>query len=311
MGNRLRQVEQRLFDHYGLDVAPRDVWLEDPPLRVRVLEAGDGPALLVIHGSGMAASTWAPLLPHLAGRRLVAVDLPGFGLSDPYDYGGRSLRRHAVAQVRSLLDALALARADIVGTSLGAMWALSFAHACPERVGRVVSIGVPAVALPGMHGDRFFSLVSMPVAGALAVRLRPPSAGIARRALADVLGPAALERTPDEWFEVVRHAMGVPGWPRAMRSHMRLALHPGRPRAENSFSDDELSALRTPVLFIWGDHDVYGSPEIGRRAAALMPDARLAVVPGNHAPFLDDPERCAALIAGFLGVVPERPPGVR
>jgi pimeloyl-ACP methyl ester carboxylesterase len=50
------------------------------------------------------------------------------------------------------------------------------------------------------------------------------------------------------------------------------------------------------VLFIWGDEDRYGGPDIGRRAAALMSDARVEVVPGNHAPFLDDPERCAALI---------------
>src|SRR5262245_24802423 len=148
MTNRLLQAEQRLFDRYGLDVESRDVWLEDPPLRVRVLEAGDGPPLVLVHGSGMAASTWAPLLPHLAGRRVLAVDLPGFGLSDPYDYGGRSLRRHAVAQVRSLLDALGLARADLVGTSLGAMWTLNFAQAHPDRAARVVAVGVPAVALP-------------------------------------------------------------------------------------------------------------------------------------------------------------------
>ncbi len=58
--------------------------------------------------------------------------------------------------------------------------------------------------------------------------------------------------------------------------------------------------LETPVLFIWGDRDRYGGSEIGRRAAELMPSARLEVVAGNHAPFLDDPERCAALIEGFV-----------
>jgi len=51
---------------------------------------------------------------------------------------------------------------------------------------------------------------------------------------------------------------------------------------------------------IWGDQDPYGGPEIGRRACALIPDARLEVIPGRHAPFLDDPERCAALIDDLL-----------
>jgi len=53
-----------------------------------------------------------------------------------------------------------------------------------------------------------------------------------------------------------------------------------------------------PVRFILGDDDVYGSPEIGRRAAALMPDATVHVLPAGHAPFADEPEACAALIRG-------------
>ena len=302
--SNLEDAERRLFDRYDVAVETREAWLVDPPLRVRVLEAGAGAALVLIHGSGMVASTWAPLMPHLAGRRLLAVDLPGFGLSDSYDYSGRTLRRHAVAQLRSLLDALELAQADLLGTSLGAMWALNLAQAHPERVRSVVSIGVPAVALPGIHGDPFFTLVSTPGIGALAVRVRPPTTGIARRAFAGVLGDSALERTPDEWFEVTRRGMRVRGWPGAMRSHMLLAMRRGRPRPENFFSDDELRRLEAPVLFIWGADDVYGAPEMGRRAVELMPNARLEVVPGNHAPFLDDPERCGGLVGDFLGVAP-------
>ena len=59
---------------------------------MRVLEAGDGPPVVLVHGSGMSGSTWAPLMPYLPANRLIAVDLPGFGLSDPFDYSGRSLR---------------------------------------------------------------------------------------------------------------------------------------------------------------------------------------------------------------------------
>ena len=73
-------------------------------------------------------------------------------------------------------------------------------------------------------------------------------------------------------------------------------MRSGREQPGNALTDDELRAIAPPVLFIWGEDDVYGRPEIGRRAAALIPEARIEVVPGNHAPFLDDPERCAALI---------------
>ena len=67
--------------------------------------------------------------------------------------------------------------------------------------------------------------------------------------------------------------MAMPGWRLAMSSHLNLAMRSGRPRPENLFSDDELRSIEVPVRFILGDDDVYGRPEIGRRAAALMPDA--------------------------------------
>lgn len=295
---RIVAAERRLFDRYGVTVAARDVWLDDPPLRVRVLESGIGEPIVLVHGSGTLASTWAPLLPHVPGRGVLAVDLPGFGLSDRYDYTGRTLRRHAVAQVGSMLDALGLSRAHLVGTSLGAMWALCFALEHPERVKTVVSLGVPALALPGMHGDPWFTLVSRRGIGALVVRMRAPRR-MMRRAMSGVLGRVALDRTPDEWFDVAWLGMRVPGWSRAMRSHLLLAMRAGNPRPENFLTDGELRSINVPVLFIWGEDDVYGSPQIGERAVEHLPQGRLARMPGNHAPFLDDPERCGRLITDF------------
>ncbi len=102
------------------------------------------------------------MLAHLGDRRVHAVDLPGFGLSDPCDYSDRPLRAHAVAQLVSLLDALELERVPVAGTSLGAMWAMNLALAHPERVTSVVALGIPAVALPGMKADPFFRAMTMP-----------------------------------------------------------------------------------------------------------------------------------------------------
>jgi pimeloyl-ACP methyl ester carboxylesterase len=295
------EAERRLFAACGVQVASDRVRLADPPIAVRVLEAGDGPPLVLVHGSGTSASTWAPLMPHLGTHRLIALDLPGFGLSDAFDYSGRSLRSHAVAQLTSLLDALGLERVPVVGTSLGAMWALCLALDAPSRVTAVAALGVPAVALPGMHGDPFFTALSTPVVRQLVVRMRSPNVATTRRSMVHgVIGPRAAERAPDGFFEVVHEGMRQPGFQTAMLTHMQLAMRFGRPRPENFLSDAELQQLRVPVLMIWGDEDPYGGPEIGQRACSLIPDARLEVIPGRHVPFLDDPERCGALIADLV-----------
>jgi pimeloyl-ACP methyl ester carboxylesterase len=110
------------------------------------------------------------------------------------------------------------------------------------------------------------------------------------------LGPRALAQTPETFFEVVRAGMAQPGWREAMWTHLNLAMRAGRARPENVFTDDELRSITTPVQLIWGDGDVFGGPEIGRCAVAVMPDARLEIIPGGHVPFLDDPQRCATLI---------------
>jgi 2-hydroxy-6-oxonona-2,4-dienedioate hydrolase len=292
-----KQAEHRLFAACGVKVQGRRVGLADPPVAVRVIEAGDGPPLVLVHGSGMSASTWAPLMPYLKRHRLIALDLPGFGLSDAFDYSGRPLRAHAVAQLTSLLDALGLEQVPIVGTSLGGMWALCLSVDAPERVAAVASLGVPAVALPGMHGDPAFTALSTPVVRQIVARIGSRSVAMTRRTMAGgVIGPRAAEKAPEGFFEVVHEGFRQPGFRTAMLTHMQLALRVGRPRPENFLSDTELRQLAVPVLMIWGDEDPYGGPEIGRRACALMPNARLEVIPGRHTPFLDDPERCGALI---------------
>jgi pimeloyl-ACP methyl ester carboxylesterase len=128
-----------------------------------------------------------------------------------------------------------------------------------------------------------------------------PSVAMTQRSLArGAIGPAAAARAPDGYFATVHEAMRRPGWRQAMLSHLWLAMRVGRPRPENALSEAELRGIAAPVLMIWGDEDPYGAPEIGRRAAAVMPAAALEVIPGRHAPFLDDPQRCAALIAELL-----------
>jgi len=121
-----------------------------------------------------------------------------------------------------------------------------------------------------------------------------PAVTVERRSGVEVFGEGLLA------VVMLHEGLRQPGFRMATLSHMKLAMRLGRPRPENLLSAAELRQLTVPVLMIWGAEDPYGGPEIGQRACALLPDARLEIIPGRHTPFLDDPERCGALIDELL-----------
>jgi 4,5:9,10-diseco-3-hydroxy-5,9,17-trioxoandrosta-1(10),2-diene-4-oate hydrolase len=115
------------------------------PLRLHYHEAGEGPPLLFIHGSGPGATGWSNFqrnLEHFARRyRVIAVDLPNFGqstkLSVPID---RVFGYYAETMV-DFLASLGVEKADVIGNSLGGGIAIKMALERPELVGRLVLMG--------------------------------------------------------------------------------------------------------------------------------------------------------------------------
>lgn len=109
---------------------------------LRYHEAGDGPPLLLLHGSGPGVTGWRNFRGNLpvfaADFRCLVLEFPGFGVSD--DFGGHPMVTAADAVVR-FVDALGLDRVDIVGNSMGGGVALGYASSHPQRVRRVVTIG--------------------------------------------------------------------------------------------------------------------------------------------------------------------------
>ena len=94
---RIHDAERNLFAAVGADVDEFFLDLAQTGLRVRVLSHGRGPAAVLLHGASESAAIWAPLFPELRGFRLLAVDLPGHGLSDPVTFRRGQVREHARA----------------------------------------------------------------------------------------------------------------------------------------------------------------------------------------------------------------------
>src|SRR5919106_2845503 len=85
-----------------------------PGERVHVLEHGDGPPLVILHGTGPTSIQLLPLVSRITRSRVVAVDRPGFGLSDPHDWSGPR-RKASVEWLDVVLDALGLEAVSLLG----------------------------------------------------------------------------------------------------------------------------------------------------------------------------------------------------
>src|SRR5918996_3228335 len=99
--------------------------------RVHAIEAGDGPPVLLFNGSGPSALHMLPMLERIDGAWTIAVDRPGFGLSDPANVPPNKFRQSAVEFVDGVMDALGLDNAVVGGNSMGGTIATWYALARP------------------------------------------------------------------------------------------------------------------------------------------------------------------------------------
>ena len=131
--------------------------------RVHVLENGAGPPVVLLHGTANPAGFLLPLLRELHGVHAIAPDRPGVGLSDPIDLPHDRYRERTVAWLDQLLDTLELDATTLLGHSGGGVWALWYALEHPDRVKRLVLLGVPT--LPKTRCPLPVRLVSTPGLG--------------------------------------------------------------------------------------------------------------------------------------------------
>ena len=295
----LGQVYERLLA--GSPVHSRQIEVAGD--RVHLLELGAGPPVMLLHGTGDPAGFLLPLLHELHGVRAIAPDRPGVGLSDPIDLPAARYREAAVAWLDRLLDTLGLDATALAGHSGGGVWALWYALAHPDRVKRLVLLGVPT--LPKTRCPPPIRLVGTPGLGALLSRLVPPTPESTLRLAGAVGEKATLARHPD-LVDLLVAAGRDPMTDRASQEEFRELISPfallsaSGWRRRALLRPDELRRLTMPTLVLWGERDPVGSVPVARAVADLIPDARLEVLPTGHGPWLGQPTRTAATVTDFL-----------
>jgi len=298
-----RAAERRLWRSIGVEPVERSIYLERNVVDGRIQELGTGPPILFIQGANTSGASWARLAATLYGFRCLILDRPGTGLSQPLSQRIDTISLPSIADtlVDDTLDALDLPTAHLVATSLGGYVALRSAAASPERIDRMIQfswpLGAPIPNLPW-----FLRLMAVP--GLSRVVASMPANERTVRMLFRRLGHGPkLEdgRITQEDFDcylaMLRHTD-------TMRNEIgpaRALISPIRGLAGLDLTDEVLSKVTCPTLFIWGSQDVFGGPDAARQLVARIPNAELELMPdAGHSPWLDDLDRCATAVTDFL-----------
>ncbi|MBI4409667.1 MAG: alpha/beta fold hydrolase [Gemmatimonadetes bacterium] len=262
--------------------------------RLHYLEAGAGEPLVLLQGASGGAANWYRVLGPLAAHfRVLALDLPGFGLSDPLNVEA-PLGAGGAEVVSAWLGAAAIERCALVGTSLGGLLALRLAQREPGRVRRLVLLD--AVGL-GRELPLLVRCAGLPGLGRLLLRpTRSGTAWLFRRLLTSDRSrlDAAHQAALIDYLWSSARAGDARGMARAVR---RFA-DPGGQR--EVLTDAELEALRVPVLVVWGERDRFVPLAHALRAAARIPGAELRILAGvGHSPNWEAPEAFLAAALAF------------
>ena len=267
-------------------------------VKLRVVESGaeSDPPVLLLHGWGASLYMWrawfAPLAA--AARRVIAVDLPGHGLSDKPDDTSFYRVEELVALVRELLETEALTNVDVVAQSMAGTIALELALAGETRMRRLVLVN-PA-CFGRVRLQRFAQLVSPPLVDGVLPRL--VARWIVARTHRMVYGdPSRITpRDEDEYWAPSQ----FPAYARAMR---RL-LHEFRwTRPPATATAARLRALQEQTLVVLGTRDRlvrHASPYVAELCAAGAPLDVRVVEGGGHAVNEERAEEVIGLTLDFL-----------
>lgn len=241
------------------------------------------------------------MVEHLDGFRCLILDRPGTGLSEPIALTRADVETYGDQLVGAALDALGHDRADVVASSVGGYFAIRSAAAAPDRIRRMVLMGAPpfikGMAVPGVMRMMMIDPLRR------VMDVFPPNRRVSKMMLkqighGDSLKAGRISQPLLDWsFSLQRDTD-------TMRNDGNLIGVAGSRKGFDptlTLDDDVVRAVTAPVLLLWGDDDVFGSPDAARAFAALLPNAELELLPhSGHLPWLHDPAGLGARTASFL-----------
>ncbi|WP_240042882.1 alpha/beta fold hydrolase [Photorhabdus luminescens] len=257
-------------------------------IKTRVLEAGNGPILIFLHGiAGHLEAYMRNILPHAAHFRVLAIDMLGHGFTD------KPVRSYEiidyVEHLRDLIETLNLKKIHLSGESLGGWVAARFAAKYPQYIHRLVlNTAGGMIADPNvMERLRTLSLNAV----------KNPDREATRKRLEFLMEDPTIvtEDLVEARFAIYRQ----PGMLSAMENIM--CLQDMDTRLRNLLTEDELAKIQAETLVLWTTHDPTAAVSVGQRLAGLIKNSRFVVMEKcGHWPQYEDPDTFNRLHIDFL-----------
>lgn len=271
---------------------------ESPATQIKLHLRDEGPRndphpIVLLHGTGSSLHTWDGWAKQLvATRRVVRIDLPGFGLTGGFADGNYSMQRYN-ATLSALMAALKLPPSIIVGNSLGGMLAWRFSLHAPQQVNKIVlinSIGYPV------------QIRDMPMAFVL------PQLPVLKYIVPYSLPRFTIENSLHSVYSDHKKVT-----PKLVDRYFELALRPGNRQAlidqfamrRSSDLYGQTAALigkvHTPAFILWGADDQLVPLAHAGWFNKDIAHSSLAILPGlGHVPMEEDPVKSLAVVRQFL-----------
>lgn len=259
-------------------------------LEWHVQEMGEGPCILLLHGTGSATHSWRDLMPILAKRyRVIALDLPGHGFTQGKLSGGLSL--HGISRaLDALVRALAIEPALVVGHSAGSAIAIQWAQDS-DCAAPIIGLNPALTPFPGLAAQIFPAMAKMLFVNPFAPRLFAQIARVPgeterflERSTGSSIDGAGLQ-CYRQLFGTSRHCAGALDM---MASWNLDALH------------RSLAKVVNPVMLVHAANDQAIQQDSVEQALAQLPNATMEVVPKlGHLAHEENPEQIAELIEQF------------
>jgi len=257
---------------------------------LRYVDYGDGPPLLLVHGMGGSWQSWLANLPSLGEwYRVIAVDLPGFGGSEPLPPG--AVFNGYADVLEALLDTLGIQSVAVFGHSLGGLVALTLAEKSPDRVRCAVLVSgggveLARLRLAGIQAAFWIMKLLLTVPGV--------STWLGHSRVTRALMWPAVH----DWRKVPL-ALVWEMFPRSISSGFLDAVRLGAAGLRTL----DLGAVTAPVLLAWGREDRILPLSVGRQLEASLPEGRLVVFGDvGHCAMFEDPDRFNQLAENFLAL---------